>query len=512
MHTPYTRRAALAAAAFVLLAACDDQPTSPGARAAAAGAPAFTTAPSGARLIRNTVRYSDTGKKPSTGRAGSAAIAARALIGSDMVTELEVRAYPADTNRIATPSLQKVRVTALDYQGAPVFEANHTGLSGPTFTRTYTGLGWGQNLQLKANVTGIDPNRTDIVDATVPVLLRPDLAIFLWTTDRARVGEPFTTTAYVGEGNGQVGARADCVLYVDGARVDQALGIWVDAGGVVTCAFTHTFQTEGRKTVEVRVENVQPGDWSLENNAYASSILVVAADNFFTDASAHSSTTFTNSAWSYEWRDKVTGSGSVDSSAYTLDQWEQFALAYGGFDRGFSAPFEIQAEQTTSGRTVHAFTIPVDSMTPGYNCFSRFDGSAAATFYTCVVDTPYLHFTTFRYDRSAGAVTYHSASYSRAWDGGTGEVYEYHYNYDFASANGVRVEYGTDYAFSIRYVAADTTIATSISFPLRLQDHSAGSPEQFCSEYDDPIRYSKGCAVYEYRSSSLGGRWPDFPF
>ncbi|MGI9166054.1 MAG: hypothetical protein ACR2G5_06670 [Pyrinomonadaceae bacterium] len=40
---------------------------------------------------------------------------------------------------------------------------------------------------------------------------------------------------------GDVGATADLILYADGVEVDRANGVWVDAGGTVSCVFTHTF-------------------------------------------------------------------------------------------------------------------------------------------------------------------------------------------------------------------------------------------------------------------------------
>ncbi|HYR08701.1 MAG TPA: hypothetical protein VEQ60_13055, partial [Longimicrobium sp.] len=246
MHSSTLSIRTAAAAALALLAACADGPTTPGARAAAGG-PAFATSPSGAQLISNTVKYADTGRKPSTGRAGSAAISALALRGSDGVTELEVRAAPANPASSAQGSIQKVKTRATDANGGQIFEISHNGLSGPRVVQSYTGLGWGATLAVQANVTGIDPNRTDVVEATVPVLLRPDLRVFMFGQPTlVRDGSPLALTAYVFEANGQVGARADCALYVDGVAEDRAAGIWVDAGGFVTCAFTHTFSTAGR--------------------------------------------------------------------------------------------------------------------------------------------------------------------------------------------------------------------------------------------------------------------------
>ena len=66
--------------------------------------------------------------------------------------------------------------------------------------------------------------------------------------------------------SGSHGATGDCVLYVDRVIVDRAPGIFVDAGDVVSCAFTYTFPTPGRHTVQVRLANVTPADANTANN------------------------------------------------------------------------------------------------------------------------------------------------------------------------------------------------------------------------------------------------------
>ena len=88
-------------------------------------------------------------------------------------------------------------------------------------------------------------------------------------------------SAVISEGNGDVGARADCVLYVDGAEADRAEGIWVDAGGVVTCAFAHTFTAAGTHTLRVEAANVDPGDFDMANNSAAGTLQVMSAVNDF---------------------------------------------------------------------------------------------------------------------------------------------------------------------------------------------------------------------------------------
>jgi hypothetical protein len=105
---------------------------------------------------------------------------------------------------------------------------------------------------------------------------RPDLAALRLTgPSRAYVHAPVSFSAVVAELNGDVGAHADCVLSVDGQQVDQSLGIWVDAGHTVACAFQTTFATTGTKKVMVSVTNVVPGDWDLSNNTAQTTIEIV---------------------------------------------------------------------------------------------------------------------------------------------------------------------------------------------------------------------------------------------
>lgn len=495
-------RTATLVAALALVAACADQPTAPGARAAA-GAPAFTTSPSGAQLISNTVKYADTGRKPSTGRAGSATITALALRGSDGITELEVRAAPADPASPAQPSIQKVKTRATDYNGGQIFEVSHTGLSGPVVVQSYGGLGWGSTLAVQANVTGIDPNRTDVVETTAPVLLRPDLRVFMFgQPTRVREGSPLALTAYVFEGNGQVGARADCALYVDGVAEDRAVGIWVDAGGFVTCAFTHTFSGAGRHQVEVRVENVSPRDYDDRNNGGTVAVEVVAADNHFAEAYAASVVNFSESSWSSAWRNKVTGDEGESSGGFRHDTRQQYGNAYGSLNVGLVAPFTVNAAQSTGGTTVHSVAWQVNEL-PG--CGSHFDGTAGVFLYLCVWGSQ----TTFRYDRATGSVTYHSRDYSREWDAATGTEYVYNYNYDSSQTNGPVVPFGADYTFNMSFVTADSTIPSNVTFPVATEETVYENPET-CHEADNADFYARSCSSYLSRNGITRGSWPGF--
>ncbi len=61
-------------------------------------------------------------------------------------------------------------------------------------------------------------------------------------------------------------SRAACVLSVDGIEADGADPIWVDAGGLVSCAFTHTFETTGTKSLSVQIADPSPSDYDTDNN------------------------------------------------------------------------------------------------------------------------------------------------------------------------------------------------------------------------------------------------------
>jgi len=78
--------------------------------------------------------------------------------------------------------------------------------------------------------------------------------------------------------NGDARATTTCVLAIDGTNVDQANSVYVDAGGGVTCEFSHTFSTAGTHSIQVTAANPVRGDWDLSNNTAAASITISAAN------------------------------------------------------------------------------------------------------------------------------------------------------------------------------------------------------------------------------------------
>ncbi|HEX8253953.1 MAG TPA: hypothetical protein VF846_12470 [Thermoanaerobaculia bacterium] len=223
-------------------------------------------------LIPNRVKYRDSGIPVATGRSGSAAIAARALLSRDGSTDLELTTGDFD-GRAAIGTISGVQLKI----GTATRNYNNLQNSGALSLRLGDTLGRHAPLQVQSLVRGIDGARTDVVTVNEIVKLRPDVvAAALDAPARAFLGAPLTITAIAAERNGDSGARANCVLSVDGVEVDRANSIWIDAGDSVTCRFEHTFTAAGDKLVEARLDDVAPGDWNDANNRLTQTVSVVA--------------------------------------------------------------------------------------------------------------------------------------------------------------------------------------------------------------------------------------------
>jgi hypothetical protein len=226
--------------------------------------------------IPNSVKYKDSSIPTAHGRSGSASIEARALLGKDGLTVIDVTTGSLDGGA-APGSLEKVQVK-IPTGGDPI-TLNYNGLAGGgRFSTTVEEAMRGDTLGLQASVTGIDPNRTDVVSVAETVKLRPDLAVLnVMAAPHALVGMPASIAATVIERNGDIGARADCVLYANDVELRRAAGIWVDAGGTVTCSFSATFDAAGQQQLRVAVEQVSPGDYDSANNSGSAQTQVYAS-------------------------------------------------------------------------------------------------------------------------------------------------------------------------------------------------------------------------------------------
>jgi hypothetical protein len=225
--------------------------------------------------VPNAVKYSDAGIKPATGRSGTATMDVVALLAKDGTTEVDATAGSIMLGTTVA-TFRKIQ-TKLSAAGTPnIRTANYQDLSSGTWSQTYTSLQHKDAVQVQANIRGVDGARMDVVTVSAPVSMRPDLTVqSLRGPAQAQPGQLVHLSATVSEINGDLGARADCVLSVDGAEVDRAAGIWVDANGVVSCTFAHTFKNAGTYSVQVAATNVSPADWDMANNAASTTITIL---------------------------------------------------------------------------------------------------------------------------------------------------------------------------------------------------------------------------------------------
>jgi hypothetical protein len=246
-------------------------------------------------FIPNSVKYRDAGMKPATGRSGSASIEAYVLIGKDNTAALEVSANGA---------LEKVQLKRI---AADVTTNFHPGGANSVFTTPVEGVALREAVQVQANVSGVDGARMDVVTAATTVARRPDLAVeSITAAPHAVAGGPIRIAALVRELNGDIGARASCVLSANGVDVDRADDIWIDAGGSVNCFFAPSFTNVGPQSFTVRVDDVRPGDDDPSNNAAAGSMTLYESASDFTAAwvnvmqSEYTNTDVTRAWWGVE--------------------------------------------------------------------------------------------------------------------------------------------------------------------------------------------------------------------
>ncbi|HEY0372607.1 MAG TPA: hypothetical protein VGD79_11435, partial [Thermoanaerobaculia bacterium] len=222
----------------------------------------------------NSIKYRDTSKPHATGRSGSATLAARALVNADGTADLQLTTGAFDPSS-SRGNIDKVQLKS---QSTRTIKDNHLTNDG-TYAIHLDAVNRGQILNVQAHVSGIDGRRTDVVAVSEAAKLRPDLTVTsINAPGTALVNSPTLLSATVAELNGDLGARADCTLRVNGTTAATARGIWVDAGSTVSCSFLYTFANTGTANVEISARNVAPGDWDATNNAARVSVNVTSGE------------------------------------------------------------------------------------------------------------------------------------------------------------------------------------------------------------------------------------------
>ena len=495
-------------------------------------------------LFRNSRPYAEqlgTAIAVSSARSGEVTLSARALLNPDGTITLVVTT--GDLESLHAPGvLEHVQVKLSDPNGNEKRTLNYHNFSGgraeiqlPTGTR-------GSNIHVQANVSGITA-AMQVVEVSTSVRLVPDLAVgSINAPDEVLVNTPVNVSATVMEKNGDYPARADCVLFEDGAEISRASAIWVNAGRSVTCAFMPRFVTTGTKQLSVSVMSITPGDWNLSNNSLFKWITVVdprPRNEFNWQGMVNGRANIRGversegfweipefqmrSEWSYfkeylgeGWRDanvdgRRPGALVGPLSSTFKDRIDNFQLNDGAFD-------PVGDERTTSEGdqfnpqfgTVH-FKQHCSQLTRSVDVQAQ-QGMINAVVarllvcsnvYTGAPGAETLSETFFQYSAYAGDVTYYANDYSLYVAPGYKDAYSFNANVAYSFGTPIA---GSEYGFEITVIGADgASVTASGAIPLAMEDKVELIPWQ-CTEFSGGGYAERSCAETNLTYSKFGGR------
>ena len=515
LRTPMAVRSTVAIAAYLVVAGCSDGAVAPHAP----GLPiALRSEEPGATVVPNLAKYRDRGARPATGRSGTVALTARALVDRSGTAELELTTGALDeagSASLATGTLTKVQVKGIAPDGALLFIENYSGAAGgagaAAATYNYDGLVRGSRLEVQAHVRAAGSNRVEVIALSETVRLRPDVAAGSLDAPRhAGIGTPVNIAATVREVNGEVGAHADCVLYVDGVAADHARGIWVDAGGVVSCAFTQNFTHPGVRRLEVRLESITPGDFDQANNRVAGEI-EITTDPYGYSAWARDLNLQYSSSSSARTVRLSDGSISESGSNYGTTGFEQSSGITAEMRHQVTYPLaRVDVSQVTGGATLHSDTyadvmpnsFATGNQALGQICYTvQYAPYGNARLYLCAFGTK----TTLQYVRWAGDVTYHSDSYSLRWDAAGNPVGTPSYSWnDRPQVAGTRLPFGPDVTIRIGIEDDGAVYNTVAIVPLRPYEYRADTPLT-CSDFTTSTRIIRSCHESHELNTGISG-------
>lgn len=520
---------------LLAVAACDEN--SPLGSNFPEGRPSFTTTASGLPTpISNSVKYRDAGKKPGTGREGSASLMIRALMDKDREVELDITTGTEDDlNAKRGPgNLDKIQLKTFDPKGNHLSTVNYNKLKNGGFAQYgLKHLERHGGVQVQSNVSGIDPNRSDIVTVTTPVHLRPDLqASDLAAPKQARVQTLVNISAVVTEINMDVGARANCVLSVDGTEVDRASGIWVDAGGAVSCAFAHTFPSTGTKALRVAVTDVVPGDYDASNNAVTGTIDITSANQYYNYGGAEDRVYVTKGRNAYKYTSSTYNYEGADT--WDIQQRLQSAWMSSSRPQATSFPAKMQIRHLNAGTEVLNHTVELAAPDWTYSWYYDENHKASQDCATRVHQTSGRYvwanlcsysgvwggqsfgYTSMVQARYAGQVSYHSTGFYKQWYQQEGGGYSYTWNYDYTYNYGNSLlTYTADTDYTLQTVLSTgtdyATVSTAeLAIPLTAFDRSVNFPYTEFNRSGDGYTYS-GFLEYTLLEKSVHGSAESHP-
>jgi hypothetical protein len=460
---------ALAALALLAAAACTGDATAPLVRA-----PQSDALESRNASQLHTGKYRDSGAPHATGRSGSARLAARAYLGADGVTRLLVTTGSIDDPGRAPGELAKVQLKVSAPDGSRMFTENHQRLaSGGSHEFRLAGLPRGARIEVQANVRGIDRNRTDVVVVTATVVVAPVLGVRVDPPAQVVAGVPTVIAGTVSETGGDAGTYTSCVLYVDGVEVDRIDNVWVDAGDVVACAFTHTF-TPGDHQVQVRLEG-GGGDATLIGTPPSSTAQVTAVNPG--PRPTWTATLMDRLVWVqdlyYETWTRPDGMQRFHDQDTGVSPHTQELALVATVARATTFPLStVDVEVWSDAGPWHAAVwngLAGVAEADGRTCANQLSPEHGAHFYLCSTGAGSTGSTTFGYTRFGGTITYHSVVFGREWNEATGEetVWSWNNQSDDYLGGGQRRPLGT--AVNVRLDVKDGfgSMPVSATVPLR---------------------------------------------
>jgi hypothetical protein len=359
----------------------------------------------GPQFHRNTQKYSDVGAKPVGGRSGSASLQARAMLSEDGTVLVEASTGDLDAGT-APGQIRKMQMKVLSPSGKPGSTQNFEGRGDGYWSASVPRLGADGRVQLQANIGGIDGKRTDVVTVSVPVKRRPDVAVNgVAAPARALAGVPMNVVATVSERNGDMGARANCMLQVDGQLSDQARGIWIDAGQTVSCAFQTQVATVGSHKVTVYVTGISPADWDGSDNSASTSVDVLSPE---TALSYSASFTATDADYVAHTKNSSDDGSYVDENTQTGKRQERlFSITSWTTANSFSFPTRVRSALLADGVSVFDYSNDIalqpGASSPTADCGELIDGRFYLSVCNLRIGSPHSEVSVSSFD---GRVTY----------------------------------------------------------------------------------------------------------
>lgn len=459
------------------------------------------------KLVPNTIPYRAQTYRHASNRSGSASLTGRALLARDGSTTLELTTGDLDAPT-APGSIVRVQTKLLDANQTLQATLNSNGAHGGAEVLNFTGRPAHSYIQAQANVRGIDANRTDVVTITERVNRRPDIAVLaVNAADKAPPATPVIVSATVGELNGDVGAHANCVLYVNGVEADRANGIWVADGDHVSCAFTTSFENAGNYLLEVKAEGVDPGDWDVSNNSGARRIDIVAENTL--PLSGTASVSGANKVSGYVYTDQWSGSSGANNVSKTDEQRYSYQSAslYAYAENAVSFPLaRVRVTQSSGLSTI----LSVDQSNVGV-AFSgcAYITASAGAGYVMVCPNKFRHGTNVWSSHYAGVTTYFSRGVETGWDTWNG-TWDYAWNDTTAGPeSGHFVDLASSYDFNVLVQSANGDVFSakpSVSLTSSPYNHDTplvctdsartGYTEHYCTRTLDHGDYFSGSVSY----------------